>query len=107
MTSFEVKEFQKWSWPLLSELVKVERIVYKRRLENAGVARFFRRLLSFFSPQSGCFHVLTKEPENDIYVQTGISLIRLFAETDDGIKFVVRFPILIVYLRKRSPHCQL
>ncbi len=94
VTNVEVKEGSKWNWPLICEFLKCEKIISKKRLENASIARFFRRMLTFFSPQSGLFHTQSVSPETEDYVTAGTLLIKLLVDCDDGQKFLGAHGIL-------------
>ena len=88
MTNIEVREFSRWQWHIVIDMLKNTKLISKKRLENANIARFFRRLLTFFSPVSNTFHTLQIDSETETYAYALSLLTHLLCESDEGLKFL-------------------
>jgi large subunit ribosomal protein L17e len=94
VTSLDLKDYAKWNWHLMAELFKSERIVSRKRLENAIFSKFYRKLLTFMAPSSQTFHLLPHEPETEVFFAVSQRLVSLLSQSDDGLKFLASHSLL-------------
>ena len=91
---YDVKEYFKWNWTLITDMFKSGKTFSKRRLEQGNTSRFLRRVLSFLSPQSVAFHTLPFDGDNHLYGELGIKLFTELSECDDCLKLIAGHGIL-------------
>ncbi|KAG1808998.1 Rapamycin-insensitive companion of mTOR, N-term-domain-containing protein [Suillus variegatus] len=82
------KDSAKWNFEMLQELIEGPLLNPKRLEEAIKVARFMRRLLSFFHPFTHRFSDLPKKQPNVRWVRLGCSLLTTLLASPDGIRFL-------------------
>ncbi|KAG1822809.1 Rapamycin-insensitive companion of mTOR, N-term-domain-containing protein [Suillus subaureus] len=82
------KDSAKWNFEMLQELIEGPLLNPKRLEEAIKVARFMRRLLSFFHPFTHRFSDLPRKQPNVRWVRLGCSLLTTLLASPDGIRFL-------------------
>ena len=91
----ELRDFAKWDWWLVSDLLAEHAVFARKRMDNATVSRFLRRLLAFFTPSSSLYHTLLQQSESDIYSTCACALMRLLLAHEEGQKLIGQSAIFV------------
>ncbi|KAJ3087070.1 hypothetical protein HK102_011873 [Quaeritorhiza haematococci] len=83
-----IKEYTKWNWDVIAELVQGPLWNPKRLDEAMKGTKFLKRLLSFFRPSTHCFSEIKKGKGSYKYVRVGCELLTMLLATVDGIRFM-------------------
>lgn len=85
----EGKDYTKWDWDAISELMDGP-LYNPKRLEDAlnPKHKFVKRLLSFFRPLNYQFSTIKKNKGSSKYVRAGSELLKVLIKSPEGIKFL-------------------
>ncbi|KAG5651655.1 hypothetical protein H0H81_007935 [Sphagnurus paluster] len=82
------KDFTKWHFDTLQELIEGPLLNPKRMEEAVKGSRFVRRVMTFFHPFSHRFSDLARTKANTKWVRLGCSLLSTLMASPDGIRFL-------------------
>lgn len=82
------KNYTKWKWDLLSELLHGPLMSGKRLDEAIRATKFMKRLTSFYRPFKHRFSDIKNTKPNQRYVRIGCSLITCLLASPDGVKYL-------------------
>ncbi|EDR13794.1 uncharacterized protein LACBIDRAFT_309182 [Laccaria bicolor S238N-H82] len=82
------KDFAKWNFETLQELIEGPLLNPKRMEEAIKVSRFIRRLMSFFHPFNHRFSDLPRTKANTRWVRLGCSLLTTLMSSPDGVRYL-------------------
>lgn len=82
------KDYTKWNFDTLQEIVEGPLLNPKRMEETVKVSRFIRRLMSFFHPFSHRFSDITRTKATIKWVRLGCSLLSTLMSTPDGVRYL-------------------
>ncbi|KAJ3479559.1 hypothetical protein NLI96_g8977 [Meripilus lineatus] len=82
------KEYAKWNFDALQDLVEGPLLSAKRMEEAIKVSRFVKKLISFYHPFSHRFSDMQKNKPNHRWVKLGCSLLSALLLSSDGLKFL-------------------
>ncbi|KAF8349461.1 Rapamycin-insensitive companion of mTOR, N-term-domain-containing protein [Amanita rubescens] len=82
------KDFTKWNYDTLLEIVEGPLLNHKRLEEAIRVSRFIRRLASFFHPFSHRFSDIVRTPMTTKWIRLGCSLLNTLMKSPEGIKYL-------------------
>ncbi|KAF5382569.1 hypothetical protein D9615_002880 [Tricholomella constricta] len=82
------KDYTKWHFETLQELIEGPLLNPKRMEEAIKVSRFVRRLMSFFHPFSHRFSDLPRTKSNVKWVRLGCSLLSTLMTSQDGVRYL-------------------
>eukprot|EP01135_Chromosphaera_perkinsii_P011707 Nk52_evm30s2474 gene=Nk52_evmTU30s2474 len=86
-TVLQTKEFFKWNWNIVLELIHGP-LQNPRKLSEAIESKFLKRVLSFFRPYNAEFCMILSEKANDKFPVIGCQLVKLLLFTEDGCKML-------------------
>jgi hypothetical protein len=78
------REYQKWSWGTIIELLQGSLNSKKRLDETIRNTKFFKRLCSFYRPSKRLFSSLPSTRESSKYVKAGCLLMSILTASNDG-----------------------
>ncbi|EIW81055.1 hypothetical protein CONPUDRAFT_90112 [Coniophora puteana RWD-64-598 SS2] len=83
------KDHTKWHFDILQELIEGPFLNPKRLEEAIKVARFMKRLLSFYHPFSRRFSDLPKNSTNQRWIRLGCSLLNTLLASPEGVRYLM------------------
>ncbi|KAJ1548947.1 hypothetical protein HK405_012484, partial [Cladochytrium tenue] len=84
--STATKEFSKWNWDYVAELVQAIGLNSKRLDETLKGTRILRRLMTFFKPFSKQYSDIRSGKALSIYTRIGRDLLRALTSTPEGVR---------------------
>ncbi|ODQ64875.1 hypothetical protein NADFUDRAFT_8425, partial [Nadsonia fulvescens var. elongata DSM 6958] len=88
------KNFSKWNWDVLIELIEGPLLNPKRLDEAIKSTKFMKRLMSFYRPFKYRYSSIKQSPASQKYVTVGSALLRTFLANDDGVKYLMENKLL-------------
>ncbi|KAI9348732.1 Rapamycin-insensitive companion of mTOR, N-term-domain-containing protein [Zopfochytrium polystomum] len=88
------KEWSKWNWDLIAELLSALCVSPKRVDEVVKNTKILRRLLSFYRPLSRQFSEIKKTKFISRYTKLGCDLLRALLSTAEGIRLLCEHKML-------------
>ncbi|KAF8539718.1 Rapamycin-insensitive companion of mTOR, N-term-domain-containing protein [Trichophaea hybrida] len=88
------KNYTKWNWDILNEIIQGPLLNPKRLEEAIRVTKFMKRLLSFYRPFKYRFCEVKNTKPNQRYVRTGCALFHTLLQTHQGVAFLAEHKIL-------------
>lgn len=86
----QTKDFSKWNWNLILELVEGPLLNARQLDELAKSTKFIRRLLIFYRPLRNRFSAIEKGARlSQRYVQVGCEFLRMLTSTSVGLKILM------------------
>lgn len=86
----QTKDFSKWNWNLIMELVEGPLLNVKQLDELVKSTKFIRRLLIFYRPQRLRFSAIDKGARfSQRYIQVGCEFFRMLTSTPVGLKILM------------------
>ncbi|OUM70128.1 hypothetical protein PIROE2DRAFT_37632, partial [Piromyces sp. E2] len=82
------KDFTKWNWNIIQDLIKGPLMNHKRLEETIKTTKFIKRILSFYRPLSHQFSDILKKKNVKNYVEIGCELITNLVAMSEGIRFL-------------------
>lgn len=83
------KDFTKWNWNIIQDLIKGPLMNHKRLEETIKTTKFIKRILSFYRPLSHQFSDILKKNSNvKNYVEIGCELITNLVAMTEGVRFL-------------------
>jgi len=83
------KDFTKWNWNIIQDLIKGPLMNHKRLEETIKTTKFIKRILSFYRPMSHQFSDILKKNNNvKNYVEIGCQLITNLVAMSEGVRFL-------------------
>lgn len=82
------KDYTKWNFETLQELIEGPLLNPKRMEEAIKVSRFIRRLMSFFHPFSHRFSDMPRVKSHTKWVRLGCSLMTTLIASSDGVRYL-------------------
>ncbi|BFZ56514.1 hypothetical protein PYCC9005_003561 [Savitreella phatthalungensis] len=88
------KNFAKWNWDTLNELVQGPLLNPKRLEESIKATKFMKRLLAFFRPFNNRFSDIKNTRPNQRYIRLGCTLIETLLTNVEGVKYLFESKLL-------------
>lgn len=88
------KNFLRWNWDVLTELIQGPLMNPKRLEEAFKATKFMKRILSFYRPFKGKFCAIINTKPNQRYVRVGCSLFYTLLQTPEGVKYLSENKVL-------------
>lgn len=82
------KDFTKWNWNIIQDLIKGPLMNHKRLEETIKTTKFIKRIISFYRPLSHQFSDILKKKNVKNYVEIGCELITNLVATGEGIRLL-------------------
>jgi len=82
------KDFTKWNWNIIQDLIKGPLMNHKRLEETIKTTKFIKRILSFYRPLSHQFSEIVKKKNVKNYVEIGCELITNLVAMSEGVRFL-------------------
>ncbi|ORY65669.1 hypothetical protein LY90DRAFT_700655 [Neocallimastix californiae] len=82
------KDFTKWNWNIIQDLIKGPLMNHKRLEETIKTTKFIKRIISFYRPLSHQFSDILKKKNVKNYVEIGCELITNLVAMSEGIRFL-------------------
>jgi len=82
------KDFTKWNWNIIQDLIKGPLMNHKRLEETIKTTKFIKRIISFYRPLSHQFSDILKKKNVKNYVEIGCELITNLVATGEGIQLL-------------------
>ncbi|CDK25507.1 unnamed protein product [Kuraishia capsulata CBS 1993] len=80
------KDYTKWNWNLLSDLITGPLMSPRRLEETIKTTKFLKRLMSFFRPFKYRFSASRKTKSSQKYIRVGCEIFRMFLSCQEGVK---------------------
>lgn len=88
------KNYAKWHWDTLTELVQGPLLNHKRLEETIRATKFMKRLLAFFRPFTERFSKIKNTKPNQRYVQFGCLLLETLLASGEGVRYLSESKLL-------------
>jgi len=82
------KDFTKWNWNIIQDLIKGPLMNHKRLEETLKTTKFVNCILSFYRPLSHQFSDILKKKNVKNYVEIGCELITNLVAINEGVRFL-------------------
>lgn len=92
----QTKNYTKWNWNVLMELIEGP-LLNPKRLEEVTIkhfSKFAKRLMSFYRPFKYRFSAIKKTKYNRKYVETGCALLKTLLATQEGVDYLTENKLL-------------
>lgn len=88
------KNYTKWRWDTLTELIQGPLLNPKRLEESIRATKFMKRLLAFYRPFTHRFSAIRNTKPNQKYVKFGCLLLNTLLANPEGIKYLTESKLL-------------
>ncbi|ODV85973.1 hypothetical protein CANARDRAFT_28032 [[Candida] arabinofermentans NRRL YB-2248] len=88
------KEFARWDWLLIIELMQGPLRNPKKFEETVRTTKFYKRLMSFYRPFKYRFSALKKTKSNQIYIKAGCEIFKNMLSNAEGVRYLSENKIL-------------
>ncbi|KAK9473420.1 Rapamycin-insensitive companion of mTOR, N-term-domain-containing protein [Dipodascopsis tothii] len=88
------KNYTKWNWDILIELMQGPLLNPKRLDEAIRATKFMKRLMSFYRPFKKRFSVIRRTEANLRYVRAGSILFKTLLANPEGVKYLMENKLL-------------
>lgn len=88
------KNYTKWHWDTLTELVQGPLLNPKRLEESMRATKFMKRLLAFYRPFTHRFSAIRNTKPNQKYIKFGCLLLNTLLANPDGVKYLTESKLL-------------
>lgn len=88
------KNYTKWHWDTLTELVQGPLLNPKRLEESIRATKFMKRLLAFYRPFTHRFSAIKNTKPNQKYVKFGCLLLNTLLANPEGVKYLMESKLL-------------
>ena len=88
------KNYTKWHWDTLTELVQGPLLNAKRLEESMRATKFMKRLLAFYRPFTHRFSAIKNTKPNQKYIKFGCLLLNTLLANSDGVRYLTESKLL-------------